>query len=187
MTTNDVIKAIYDFKKEQERMKADILRLEKKIDALMILLAGQDENKIKKAIAVTEVQKVEVKEEKAPQKTNANAEEIATEYLHKIGVPANIKGYQYLKFAIAMVVNDVNTISGITKKIYPDIAKECHTTESRVERAIRHAIDVAWLRGNIEYLNEMFEYSIDPNKGRPTNSEFIAMIAERIRMDTAKK
>lgn len=186
MTVNDVIRAMKEFKKEQYEMKADFHRLEKKIYALMILIAGQDEDKIKKVVAIIEkVQKVEGKEEKPEE-----LEKIIANYLHNIGVPAHIKGHQFLQDAIKMVVLDNSVINYVTKKLYPTIAekykKEDITLEqasSRVERAIRHAIEVAWLRGNPEYLHEVFGYTIDANKGKPTNSEFIAMIADKIRME----
>ena len=105
-----------------------------------------------------------------------------TDIIHQIGVPAHIKGYQYLREAIMMSVEDPAMISSITKILYPTIAKRFQTTPSRVERAIRHAIEVAWSRGRMETLDAMFGYTIDTGKGKPTNSEFIALIADRIRL-----
>jgi two-component system response regulator (stage 0 sporulation protein A) len=102
--------------------------------------------------------------------------------IHEIGVPAHIKGYQYLREAIMMVVNDQEMLSSITKILYPSIAKKYQTTPSRVERAIRHAIEVAWSRGNMETLDSFFGYTISIGKGKPTNSEFIALIADKIRL-----
>ena len=102
--------------------------------------------------------------------------------IHEIGVPAHIKGYQYLREAIMMSVEDQSMISSITKILYPTIAKRFQTTPSRVERAIRHAIEVAWSRGRMETLDALFGYTIDTGKGKPTNSEFIALIADRIRL-----
>ena len=109
-------------------------------------------------------------------------EQDVTDMIHEIGVPAHIKGYQYLREAIMMSVEDPGMISSITKILYPTIAKRFQTTSSRVERAIRHAIEVAWSRGRMETLDAMFGYTIDTGKGKPTNSEFIALIADRIRL-----
>jgi two-component system response regulator (stage 0 sporulation protein A) len=109
-------------------------------------------------------------------------EQDVTDMIHEIGVPAHIKGYQYLREAIMMSVNDREMISSITKVLYPTIAKKFQTTPSRVERAIRHAIEVAWSRGRMETLDSLFGYTIDTGKGKPTNSEFIALIADKIRL-----
>lgn len=109
-------------------------------------------------------------------------EQDVTDMIHEIGVPAHIKGYQYLREAIMMSVENPSMISSITKILYPTIAKSFQTTPSRVERAIRHAIEVAWSRGRMETLDELFGYTIDTGKGKPTNSEFIALIADRIRL-----
>lgn len=109
-------------------------------------------------------------------------EQDVTNMIHEIGVPAHIKGYQYLREAIMMSVEDSGMISSITKILYPTIAKRFQTTPSRVERAIRHAIEVAWSRGRMETLDSLFGYTIDTGKGKPTNSEFIALIADRIRL-----
>lgn len=106
-----------------------------------------------------------------------------TNVMHDIGVPAHIKGYQYLRDAIIMVVNDLEVINSITKQLYPSIAKEYNTTPSRVERAIRHAIEVAFGRGQTETIDSMFGYTVNMGKGKPTNSEFIAMIADRLRLE----
>ena len=103
-----------------------------------------------------------------------------TGMLHKIGVPAHIKGYQYLREAIIYSVDDTEMLEGVTKVLYPAIAKKYHTTPSRVERAIRHAIEVAWNRGSEEVLEEFFGYTISIGRGKPTNSEFIAMLADKI-------
>lgn len=109
-------------------------------------------------------------------------EKDVTDMIHEIGVPAHIKGYQYLREAIMMSVQDIEMLSSITKVLYPTIAKKFDTTPSRVERAIRHAIEVAWNRGRIETLNSLFGYTISTGKGKPTNSEFIALIADKIRL-----
>jgi two-component system response regulator (stage 0 sporulation protein A) len=106
-----------------------------------------------------------------------------TEIIHEIGVPAHIKGYFYLRDAIFMVINDMELLSAVTKVLYPSIAKNYNTTPSRVERAIRHAIEVAWNRGCMETINNLFGYTIPQDKGKPTNSEFIAMISDKLRME----
>jgi two-component system, response regulator, stage 0 sporulation protein A len=105
-----------------------------------------------------------------------------TNIIHEIGVPAHIKGYMYLREAITMVVNDMELLSAVTKELYPSIAKKFNTTASRVERAIRHAIEVAWGRGQVETINKLFGYTIHNDKGKPTNSEFIAMVADKLRL-----
>lgn len=109
-------------------------------------------------------------------------EALVTEYIHELGVPAHIKGYHYLRSAIIMVVKDMDLLNYITKELYPEIAKAYRTTSSRVERAIRHSIEVAWTRGKPQTMNEVFGYTINTGKGKPTNSEFIAMVADRIRL-----
>ena len=107
-------------------------------------------------------------------------EAIVTDVIHEIGVPAHIKGYKYLREAIILTVNDMDIINAVTKVLYPDVAKRFQTTPSRVERAIRHAIEVAWDRGDVEVLQKFFGYTVSNIKGKPTNSEFIAMIADRL-------
>ena len=111
-----------------------------------------------------------------------NLEKDVTDMIHEIGVPAHIQGYQYLREAIQMSVNDMDMLGAITKSLYPTIAAKYQTTPSRVERAIRHAIEVAWNRGRMETLDELFGYTINTGKGKPTNSEFIALIADKIRL-----
>ena len=113
-------------------------------------------------------------------------EKDVTDMIHEIGVPAHIKGYQYLREAIMMSVEDPEMLGSITKMLYPTIAKRYQTTPSRVERAIRHAIEVAWNRGKMETLDDLFGYTISTGKGKPTNSEFIALIADRIRLQYRK-
>jgi len=115
-------------------------------------------------------------------KEEHDLEKDVTDMIHEIGVPAHIKGYQYLREAIMMSVNDIEMLSSITKVLYPTIAEKYDTTPSRVERAIRHAIEVAWNRGRMETLNALFGYTISTGKGKPTNSEFIALIADKIRL-----
>lgn len=103
-----------------------------------------------------------------------------TSVLREIGIPAHIMGYRYLKDAITLSINDRDYLNAITKTLYPEIASINNTTSSRVERAIRHAIEVAWTRGNMEVLDEIFGYTVNPNSGRPTNSEFIALISDNL-------
>lgn len=112
-----------------------------------------------------------------------NIESDVTNIIHDVGVPAHIKGYQYLREAIIMSVNDNEMLNSITKILYPSIAKKFQTTPSRVERAIRHAIEVAWNRGKMDTIDELFGYTINAEKGKPTNSEFIALIADKIRIE----
>lgn len=117
--------------------------------------------------------------------SNNEPEDLETEItsiIHEIGVLAHIKGYMYLREAITMVVNDMELLSAVTKELYPSIAKKYNTTASRVERAIRHAIEVAWGRGQVEAINKLFGYTINTEKGKPTNSEFIAIIADKLRL-----
>lgn len=120
--------------------------------------------------------------ENKEKKEEKNLEKDVTEMIHEIGVPAHIKGYHYLREAIMMCVEDVEMLNSITKVLYPTIADNFQTTPSRVERAIRHAIEVAWSRGRMETLDGLFGYTINTGKGKPTNSEFIALIADKIRL-----
>ena len=111
-----------------------------------------------------------------------NIETMVTGIIHEIGVPAHIKGYQYLREAIIIAVNDMDVINAITKALYPQVAKTFQTTPSRVERAIRHAIEVAWDRGDLDTLQRFFGYTVSNTKGKPTNSEFIALIADKLQL-----
>ena len=120
-------------------------------------------------------------------KLTYNLEKDVTDMIHEIGVPAHIKGYQYLREAIMMSVEDMDMLSSITKVLYPTIAKNHQTTPSRVERAIRHAIEVAWSRGKMDTIDELFGYTVSTGKGKPTNSEFIALISDRIRLEYKAK
>ena len=115
-------------------------------------------------------------------KKDANVEAMVTSIIHEIGVPAHIKGYQYLREAILIAVSDMDVINAITKVLYPQVAKTFSTTPSRVERAIRHAIEVAWDRGDLETLQRFFGYTVSNTKGKPTNSEFIALIADKLQL-----
>ena len=121
-------------------------------------------------------------EKNEPHDNTPDIEAQVTRIIHQIGVPAHIKGYQYLRTAILLTVKDSDIINSVTKVLYPSVAKKYQTTTSRVERAIRHAIEVAWDRGDVDTLNSYFGYTIQNNRGKPTNSEFIAMIADNLRL-----
>ena len=120
------------------------------------------------------------------QDEDATLEAQVTAIIHEVGVPAHIKGYQYLREAIIIALNDMDVINAVTKVLYPEVAKRYGTTASRVERAIRHAIEVAWDRGDLETLQKYFGYTVSNAKGKPTNSEFIAMIADRLQLERRK-
>ncbi|MGN0311512.1 MAG: sporulation transcription factor Spo0A [Lachnospiraceae bacterium] len=128
------------------------------------------------------VKKLSAYEKEEPVKVR-NLENDVTNIIHEIGIPAHIKGYQYLREAIIRSVEDTEMLGSITKILYPSIAKKFQTTPSRVERAIRHAIEVAWSRGKMDTIDELFGYTVSNGKGKPTNSEFIALIADKIRLD----
>ena len=130
-------------------------------------------NKIKHTVS-----QIKTQESGAPYDLEAQV----TKIIHQVGIPAHIKGYQYLRSAIIMVVRNNRIINEVTKTLYPTVAREYNTTSSRVERAIRHAIEVAWDRGDVDILNAFFGYTVQHNKGKPTNSEFIAMIADNLRL-----
>lgn len=130
---------------------------------------------------------VEIAQQREKEIPEKDLETKVTELIHEVGIPAHIKGYHYLRDAIIMVVQDIDTINAITKVLYPTVAKKNHTTASRVERAIRHAIEVSWNRGRIETLDELFGYTISDGKGKPTNSEFIALIADTIRLQSKSR
>lgn len=123
---------------------------------------------------------------KAPKLQSNDLESVVTSAIHEVGVPAHIKGYQYLRESILMVLNDRDLLNGITKQLYPSVAKKYSTSSSRVERAIRHAIEVAWNRGDTDTLNGIFGFTINQAKGKPTNSEFIAMISDNLRLELKK-
>lgn len=136
-------------------------------------------------------QNMRIMQESAGRMTKNTAKEVlphvlekdVTDIIHEIGVPAHIKGYGYLRDAIIMSVNDMDMLNSITKVLYPTIAKKHQTTSSRVERAIRHAIEVAWGRGKMDTIDELFGYTVSNGKGKPTNSEFIALISDKIRLE----
>ncbi len=153
------------------QMLSDLLHEEKEFQIMITVPGG------KKSPAT-----VKAYQDTAERIEEHDLEKDVTDIIHEIGVPAHIKGYQYLREAIMMSVNDTEMLSSITKILYPTIAKKFQTTPSRVERAIRHAIEVAWSRGKMETLDAMFGYTINNGKGKPTNSEFVALIADKIRL-----
>lgn len=118
---------------------------------------------------------------------HSNLQISITKMLHELGMPSHIKGYQYIREGISMIYNDPNLIGGITKELYPELAIKFDTTVSRVERAIRHAIEVSWNRGNWDYMEELFGHSVDIDKAKPTNSEFIVTVADKLRLEIAKQ
>ena len=118
---------------------------------------------------------------------HSNLQISITKMLHELGMPSHIKGYQYIREGISMIYNDPSLIGGITKELYPELASKFDTTVSRVERAIRHAIEVSWNRGNWDYMEEIFGHSVDIDKAKPTNSEFIVTVADKLRLEIAKQ
>lgn len=151
------------------RILGDLMNADKEFQIMITVPGGK---KVQKSAA----------DDKETVHTGHDLEKDVTTIIHEIGVPAHIKGYQYLREAIMMSVEDLSMLSSITKILYPTIAKRFQTTPSRVERAIRHAIEVAWSRGKMETLDALFGYTVNTGKGKPTNSEFIALIADRIRL-----
>ncbi|MBQ6887585.1 MAG: sporulation transcription factor Spo0A [Lachnospiraceae bacterium] len=161
--------------KDNERVYkilGDLLNADKEFQIMITVPAGHDK--------IKEIQEEYKTEMSVPVKRDL--EKDVTDMIHEIGVPAHIKGYQYLREAIMMSVEDMDMLNSITKILYPTIAKRFQTTPSRVERAIRHAIEVAWSRGRMETLEALFGYTINTGKGKPTNSEFIALLADKIRL-----
>lgn len=159
----------------------DIDLLISRIRELKNYKPSQNNNFISKESQITKSQYIAISNGK--EKKEENLEALVTNVIHEVGVPAHIKGYQYLREAIMMVVNDIDVINQITKSLYPRIANKFSTTPSRVERAIRHAIEVAWGRGQQDVVENIFGYTISAAKGKPTNSEFIAMIADKLRLE----
>lgn len=152
---------------------SELLHEDKEFQIMITVPSGRRERQSTSEEKSTETERAKEKHD---------LEKDVTDMIHEIGVPAHIKGYQYLREAIMMSVEDVEMLNSITKVLYPTIAKRFQTTPSRVERAIRHGIEVAWARGRSETLEALFGYTISAGKGKPTNSEFIALIADRIRL-----
>lgn len=172
--------------KDNERMfkiLTDLMNTDKEFQIMITVPSGnrhKEEDVKQKNIWDKDESKIFMQEASVT-KTH-DLEKDVTDTIHEIGVPAHIKGYQYLREAIMMAVEDIEMLNSITKVLYPTIAKKFSTTPSRVERAIRHAIEVAWSRGRMETLDALFGYTINTGKGKPTNSEFIALIADKIRL-----
>ena len=142
----------------------------------IVSLKSANENVVKNVIPI---------ESKKPDfiKNNGNTETQITNMMHRIGVPAHLKGYIFLREGIEMVIDNINVLGAVTKELYPAIARKYKTTPSRVERAMRHAIEVAWSRGNTDTINQLFGYTLDTGKSKATNSEFIAIIADKLRLE----
>ena len=160
--------------------KPDILVLDlmlSKLDGIAVLKRAREMDKAPAALVLTGFMT-----EYVANMAEVNIEAMVTSIIHEIGVPAHIKGYQYLREAIMIAVQDMDVINAITKVLYPQVAKTFATTPSRVERAIRHAIEVAWDRGDLETLQRFFGYTVSNTKGKPTNSEFIALIADKLQL-----
>ncbi len=137
---------------------------------------------VERIVQISGYKKADILDLPGAGKLQPDLEMMVTEIIHQIGVPAHIKGYHYLRESILLAVNDADIINSVTKQLYPTVAKKFATTSSRVERAIRHAIEVAWDRGDVDILNSYFGYTIHNGRGKPTNSEFIAMIADKLRL-----
>ncbi len=146
-------------------------------------IKNEDPEKMKNIMLTREIKSQYITMKNAEENSQDNLEAAVTNIIHEVGVPAHIKGYQFLREAIIMAVNNIEMINQITKQLYPDIAKKYGTTPSRVERAIRHAIEVAWGRGDQKVVENIFGYTVSADKGKPTNSEFIAMIADKLRLE----
>lgn len=177
-----VEKTVMTLTKDNEKIVkilGDLMRSDKEFQ-IVITVPSEETRKTENG------KQTDAKEERKPEQM-LHLEQDITDMIHEIGVPAHIKGYQYLREAILMSVEDPGMLGSITKILYPTIAKHFQTTPSRVERAIRHAIEVAWSRGNMDTLDSLFGYTVDVSKGKPTNSEFIALIADRIRLSLRKK
>lgn len=129
------------------------------------------------------VKPVKLAEVKIGKKDTLNIEQQITDIMHQIGIPAHLKGYMFIREAIGLVIKDMDILSSVTKELYPSIAEKYNTTSSRVERAIRHSIEVAWSRGQMDTINKLFGYTIKKDKDKPTNSQFIALLADRIRLN----
>lgn len=176
-------------RRDDERMfkiLSDLMNTNKEFQIMITVPAStmteRKEEQQDRSIIFADDSKKEAVSANRVEKKEHDLEKDVTDMIHEIGVPAHIKGYQYLREAIMMSVNDIEMLSSITKVLYPTIAGKYETTASRVERAIRHAIEVAWNRGRMETLNALFGYTISTGKGKPTNSEFIALIADKIRL-----
>ena len=161
----------------------DVIRKVSELGALFYILKPFELSDLENRILDT----VNVSNVKSFNLYHNNLQISISKMLHELGMPSHIKGYQYIREGISMIYNDPSLIGGITKELYPELASKFNTTVSRVERAIRHAIEVSWNRGNWDYMEEIFGYSVDIDKAKPTNSEFIVTIADKLRLEIAKQ
>lgn len=179
--------AVFDDNKRMLEVINDIVKSDDNMELYFMVKPFNPEqlrNRMKNLTGADEIPvSVNTKEIRSMQEPERNLESDVTNIIHEIGVPAHIKGYQYLRDAIMMSVEDMEMLNSITKILYPTIAKKYQTTPSRVERAIRHAIEVAWSRGKMDTIDALFGYTINMGKGKPTNSEFVALIADKIRIE----
>lgn len=170
---------------ERNNRREELKQIIKPIVQELVREAVHEEfGKLKEVVVPTITQEISplIQKELGDIPVAASLEEMVTQILHEIGVPAHIKGYQYLRDAISISVRDMENLSSVTKILYPTVAKKHKTTPSRVERAIRHAIEVAWSRGNIQQIESIFGYTVSAAKGKPTNSEFISLIVDKLRL-----
>ncbi|NBH84599.1 sporulation transcription factor Spo0A [bacterium C-53] len=175
--------AVFEDNKKMLEVINDIVKSDDNME-LYFMVKPYDPEQMRnrlKNLKTSEQPLIAVKEMSTEKKGDLESD--VTNIIHEIGVPAHIKGYQYLRDAIMMSVDDMEMLNSITKVLYPTIAKKYQTTPSRVERAIRHAIEVAWSRGKMDTIDALFGYTINMGKGKPTNSEFIALIADKIRIE----
>ena len=163
------------------RILSDLLTHDKEFQIMITVPSGSNKSDNRENTLVSNKINANLQDKK--ETVTYDLEKDVTDMIHEIGVPAHIKGYQYLREAIMMSVDDIEMLNSITKILYPSIAKKFQTTPSRVERAIRHAIEVAWSRGKMETLDSLFGYTINIGKGKPTNSEFIALISDKLRLN----
>ena len=160
----------------------DVIRKVSEYGVNYYILKPYDLNELEKRILET----FDITNSKSINLYQSNLQKSITNMLHELGMPSHIKGYQYIREGISMIYNNPEIIGGITKELYPDIASKFDTTVSRVERAIRHAIEVSWNRGNWDYMEEIFGHSVDIDKAKPTNSEFIVTVADKLRLEHNK-
>lgn len=172
-TERDFKRLMEDVNKIQDERSRRVLR------SILLEISQNNTN-------IQEARRAEARKRQIKAKTDINSKEVIqyiTKIMLSVGIPANLKGYRYIREAIKMTLEDVNKLQRITAELYPEIAKKFNTSATRAERAMRHAIEVAWARGNMDIIDEIFGYTIQTGKGRPTNSEFIAIISDKVRLD----
>lgn len=175
------IRSAYYVQRAFDNQATDVLLKPFDVQALVGRIRSASEHELPSEITAAAGQLIT----QAPQERDYELE--VTEVLHQMGIPAHVKGYQYLRDAILYIMDDINLLGAVTKELYPLVAEKYNTSASRVERAIRHAIELAWNRGNVDMMIQYFGYTINTEKGKPTNSEFIAMVADKIRLSMKKK